>query len=199
MAHPELTEESPHHASGNYGSLDQVAALEWIQRNIAKFGGDPAKVVISGQSAGASSVSLLQASPLGKGLFRGIVAMSGGAWSNGGQAPPLPASGEVGVQIQDALKVKSIAEMRQISADAYSGASGGLPTRLFRFDSNRRSGRSSGYFLPETPAQIFAAHKQNDVPVIASFTNDESSNELPYSQKSGRVRGSSEEVIWRPS
>src|SRR5207253_9121219 len=75
MAHTELTEKSPHHQSGNYAYLDQVAALQRIRRNISKFGWDPAKVAISGQSAGASSVSLLQASPLAKGLFRGVVAM----------------------------------------------------------------------------------------------------------------------------
>ena len=65
-----------------------MAALQWIQKNIAKFGGDPRKVVISGQSAGAGAVSLLQASPLAKGLFRGVVAMSGGAWGGEG-APPV--------------------------------------------------------------------------------------------------------------
>ncbi len=177
MAHPELTEESPHHASGNYGLLDQVAALQWIQRNIARFGGDPSKVIISGQSAGASSVSLLEASPLAKGLFRGVVAMSGSAWSNGGQAPPLQQAEKVGLQIQDALKVKSLAEMRQISADhilalqedCQLGCSGSIRIGAAVVDN---------YFLPETPAQIFVEHKQNDVPVIASFTHDESSNEL---------------------
>jgi para-nitrobenzyl esterase len=102
MAHPELTAESPHHQSGNYAYLDQIAALQWIQRNISKFGGDPAKVIISGQSAGASSVSLLQASPLAKGLFRGVVAMSGGTWGNGGQAPRLEDAEKVGLKIQDA-------------------------------------------------------------------------------------------------
>src|ERR1039458_7693352 len=96
MAHPALTAESPHHQSGNYAHLDQVAALQWIQRNIAKFGGDPRKVVISGQSAGAGSVSLLQASPLAKGLFRGVVAMSGGAWGNNGQATKHDDAEEIG-------------------------------------------------------------------------------------------------------
>jgi len=117
LAHPELTAESPHHQSGNYGYLDQIAALQWVQRNIAKFGGDPAKVVISGQSAGASAVSLLQASPLAKGLFRGVIAMSGGAWGNGGEVRTLQEAETVGLEVQRALKAASIDAMRQISAD----------------------------------------------------------------------------------
>ena len=178
MAHPELTEKSPHHQSGNYAYLDQVAALQWIQRNISKFGGDPAKVVISGQSAGASSVSLLQASPLAKGLFRGVVAMSGGAWGNGGQMAMRAEAEKTGLKIQEALKAKSIEELRQIPADRILalqeefqvGATGG-PIRV-------GGGNVDGYFLPETPAQLFAAHRQNDVPAIVGFTHDESSNAL---------------------
>ena len=76
LAHPELTAESPHHASGDYGFLDQIAALQWIKRNIAKFGGDPDNVTISGQSAGSASVSALEASPLAKDLFQHGFAMS---------------------------------------------------------------------------------------------------------------------------
>jgi para-nitrobenzyl esterase len=178
MAHPELTAESPHHQSGNYAYLDQVAALQWIQRNIAKFGGDPRKVIISGQSAGASSVSLLQASPLAKGLFRGVVAMSGGAWGNNGQASSHQDAEKIGMQVQEALKAKSLDDMRQIPADRILalqeefqvGARGG---------SIRVGGANvDGYFLPKTPAQLFAGHLQNDVPVIVSFNHDESSNAL---------------------
>ena len=178
MAHPALTEQSPHHQSGNYAHLDQIAALEWVHRNIAKFGGDPSKVIVSGQSAGAGAVSLLQASPLAKGLFRGVVAMSGGVWGNNGQAPSLEQAQKVGLQLQTALKAKSIEDMRQIPADRILalqeefqvGASGG---------SIRVGGANvDGYFLPASPAELFAGHKQNDVPVIAGFTHDESSSAL---------------------
>jgi para-nitrobenzyl esterase len=178
MAHPELTEKSRHHQSGNYAYLDQLAALQWIQRNISKFGGDPGKVIISGQSAGASSVSLLQASPLAKGLFRGVVAMSGGAWGNGGQVTRREDAEKTGLKIQEALKAKSIEEMRQVPADRILalqeefqvGARGGA-IRVGGADLD-------GYFLPETPAKLFEEHKQNDVAAIVGFTHDESSNAL---------------------
>lgn len=179
MAHPELTKESLHHQSGNYGYLDQVAALQWIHRNIAKFGGNPEQVLISGQSAGAGSVSLLQASPLAKGLFRGVVAMSGGAWNNGGSAPSLAEAEMTGVRLQEALKVPNLEEMRYVPADRILalqeefqvGYRGGGPIRI-------GGANVDGYFLPKTPAELFAARQHNDVPVIAGFTHDESSNEL---------------------
>jgi len=178
MAHPELTEKSPHHQSGNYAYLDQVAALQWIQHNISKFGGDPGSVIISGQSAGASSVSLLQASPLAKGLFRGVVAMSGGAWGNDGQVAKREDAEKIGLKIQEALKAKSIDDMRQVPADRILalqeefqvGATGG-PIRV-------GGANVDGYFLPDTPAKLFEAHRQNDVPAIVGFTHDESSNAL---------------------
>jgi len=178
MAHPGLTAESPHHQSGNYAHLDQVAALQWIHRNIAQFGGDPSKVIISGQSAGAGAVSVLQASPLTKGLYRGAVAMSGGTWSTGGEIPNLDTAQATGLKIQQALGKASIAEMRNVTADrilalqseSQVGASGG---------SIRVGGAiADGYFLPTTPGKIFAAHQQVDVPLIVGFTHDESSNDL---------------------
>jgi para-nitrobenzyl esterase len=178
MAHPELTAESPHHQSGNYAYLDAVAALRWIQRNISKFGGDPAKVVISGQSAGAGIVSNLQASPLAKGLFRAVVAMSGNRWGQGGNYPRLAEAEKTGLKIQEALKVNSLDEMRQVPADRILalqeefqvGARGGA-IRV-------GGGNLDGYFFPEQPAQLFPDHKFNDVTVVAGFTHDETTNAL---------------------
>ena len=194
MAHPELTEKSPHHQSGNYAYLDQVAALQWIQRNIARFGGDPGKVIISGQSAGASSVSLLQASPLAKGLFRGVVAMSGGAWGNGGQSAKREDAERIGVKIQEALKAKSVEDMRQVPADRILalqeefqvGATGGAI---------RVGGANvDGYFLPETPAKLFEEHKQNDVAVLAGFTHDESSNALRTAKSAEEYKAAAQKL-----
>jgi para-nitrobenzyl esterase len=178
MAHPGLTAESPHHQSGNYAHLDQVAALEWIHRNIAQFGGDPSKVIISGQSAGAGAVSLLEASPLAKGLFRGAVAMSGGAWGAGGEMAKLDTVEKTGLEVQKALGKASLAELRNVPADRILALQAEFQVGA-RGGAIRVGGANvDGYFLPSSPAQIFAGHQQNDVPVILGFTHDESSNEL---------------------
>jgi para-nitrobenzyl esterase len=195
MAHPELSAESAHHASGNYGFLDQIAALTWIHDNIARFGGDPAHVIISGQSAGAGSASLLQLSPLAKGLFRGVVAMSGGAW--GGLGDPLPPSlaeaEKIGLQMQEALKARSIEEMRQIPADrilalqqdCQLGCSGSIRIGGANID---------GWFLPAPPAELMRSHAGSDVPVIAGFTRDESSNALRTAQSPAEYRAAAEQT-----
>ena len=176
MAHPALTSESPHHASGDYGFLDQVAALNWIRRNIAKFGGDPDNVTISGQSAGAISVSALEASPLAKGLFQRGFAMSLSMFDNRFHFAPLAEAEKTGMEVQKALGAASLAEMRLIPAD-----------RILALQKDCQLGCAGsvavwpdvdGYFLPDAVPGIFAHGKQNDVPTISGFTRDESSNEL---------------------
>ena len=174
LAHPDMTAESGHNASGDWGFLDQVAALQWVQRNITAFGGDPANVTLVGQSAGSMSINDLQASPLARGLFQRVFGMSGST-VQGGPADVLGTSLKdaetVGVKLQQAMNASSLAEMRAASSDKVFALA--QQARL------RVGPDVDGYYLPDTPQHIFEAGKQNDVPVVAGSTANDIGTATP--------------------
>jgi len=172
LALPGLTAESAHHSSGDYGLLDQIAGLRWVQRNIAAFGGDPANVTIMGQSAGSMSVSMLQASPLAHGLFRHVIGLSGSAVSDDPQSRPrtLESAEHEGEVLPEALHAADLAALRSLPSDRILFAP--VVGRV------RYTPNIDGYVLPASPQEVFTAGKQNDVPALMGFVHDESFSEL---------------------
>ena len=177
LAHPELSAENPNHVSGNYGLLDMIAGLQWVQKNIAAFGGDPNKVTIFGESAGGIAVSMLCASPLAKGLFSGAVSESGGSFG-----PPRSTTfpGENMKHLADeegdgqayakSAGVSAIAELRKIPADKLptSGFGKGMAWPII-----------DGWVIPDDQYKLYEAGKFNDTPILVGYNSDEGASFSP--------------------
>jgi len=177
FAHPGLTSESEHKSSGNYGLMDQIAALQWVKKNVAKFGGDPDNITVFGQSAGAQDTSLLMTSPLSKSLFQRAIVQSGSAFMS--PLPPLAAAEKAGEALAGKLKAPAgkdaVDYLRGLSVsellDAASKQDPNTPPMLGPI--------LDGSVLPENPTNIFAQGREAQIPLLIGTTNREFSFDGP--------------------
>ncbi|MEJ2009618.1 MAG: carboxylesterase family protein [Acidobacteriota bacterium] len=171
LALPALSAESKHHVSGNYGLLDQIAGLRWVKRNIAAFGGNPHRVTIFGESAGAISVSILAASPLARGLFEGAISESGGSFGPA-RTPPAPGENiqtlanaeQEGIEYEKRLGASSLAEMRKLPASAIQHAVRG-PIEFWPV--------LDGWLIVGDQYTLYQEDRYNDTPILIGTNSDE--------------------------
>ncbi|HEY2469383.1 MAG TPA: carboxylesterase family protein [Terracidiphilus sp.] len=183
LAHPELTAESAHHGSGNYGLMDQVLALRWVRDNITRFGGDVNNITVFGQSAGSMDTSMLMTSPLAKDLFQKAIGESGAAFT----APllPLPSAEQVGASLAQQLGAPAGSEqikfLRTLSASD-------LLTTLAKLPSHLRVGPDiDGWVLPELPASVFALGREAHIPLLYGTTTREFGSNQSVAQLRGAI------------
>ena len=176
LAHPALSAESEHGSSGNYGFLDQIAALEWVQRNIVRFGGDPDRVTVFGESSGSTSVSVLMATPLAEGLFHRAIGQSGGAFRPMSrldkEAEGQPSHEAVGEAFAAELVGEdraTVEAMRGVSAEEILGAYSRLGGRAYGI----ARGVVDGWVFSDEVHTVFSRGLQHDVPVIVGSNADE--------------------------
>jgi para-nitrobenzyl esterase len=180
FSHPELTRESPHHASGNYGILDQVAALQWVHANIAHFGGDPGNVTIFGQSAGATDIAALMASPLSRGLFHRAIAESGALQGRNQTLAQAERSGEGLAGRIGGTAPRDLASLRSVPMKDLLGAGQGF------------SGfATDGWVFPMAPFEVWRTGREHAVPLIIGSN----AIEFPFGGPAGALEASIREFF----
>jgi len=165
LAHPELSQESSFHSSGNYGLMDQTEALRWLHKNIASFGGNPDNITIAGESAGSSSVCAQIVTPLARNLFAGAIGESGSILK--GSMIKLKEAEQIGLTFSKNAGANSLRELRAMPAEQLLNATGKPGQDNFPLDID-------GYFFPESPLTLYKTGRVSRVPVIIGWNSEES-------------------------